>query len=362
MHETEFPPRKHRPARWVLLLAMLGLRSFAPAHAVAPGWERFDVPVTGSYAFRYVPHSLDQSEPAPAVVFLHGSGSNPEQWRPLLQPIAEAQQVVLILPKALDNLGFGVGADDRTIVAALAHVRAEMTLDEQRIGLGGHSAGGAYAAVVGYSAALRFSGVFIMSSPYRTVLALGDPDYTPPLRTYYGTNDPNYQNGSYQGYKGQWQRLGIPVTEEIDVGYGHSDWPPTTLPDGFAFLLAQRYGTAGGCVPSDTRLCLRQGRFAVEASWHTGQGDSGVAHTVGAKTGDSGLLWFFGPENWELQVKVLNGCPVNQRYWVFAAGTTNVEYTLTVTDLAHGTQAVYHNPQGVSAPAITDSSAFATCP
>lgn len=31
-------------------------------------------------------------------------------------------------------------------------------------------------------------------------------------------------------------------------------------------------------------------------------------------------------------MKVLDGCSINNRYWVFPAAATNVEYTLTVTD------------------------------
>ncbi|MCP4658622.1 MAG: hypothetical protein GY856_24695 [bacterium] len=77
---------------------------------------------------------------------------------------------------------------------------------------------------------------------------------------------------------------------------------------------------------------------------------------------DSGLLWFFDPDNWELLVKVLDGCAVNQRYWVFAAATTNVETTLEVTDSLSGQMKTYHNPLGTSAAAVTDTFAFATCP
>ena len=61
-------------------------------------------------------------------------------------------------------------------------------------------------------------------------------------------------------------------------------------------------------------------------------------------------------------VKVLNACGLNQHYWVFSAATTNVEYTLTVTDTQTGDKKTYFNPLGTAAPAVTDTSAFATCP
>ncbi len=61
-------------------------------------------------------------------------------------------------------------------------------------------------------------------------------------------------------------------------------------------------------------------------------------------------------------VKVLDGCAVNQRIWVFAAATTAVQYTLTVTDTVTGKVNSYQNPAGHTATPITDSSAFAACP
>jgi len=61
-------------------------------------------------------------------------------------------------------------------------------------------------------------------------------------------------------------------------------------------------------------------------------------------------------------LKVLNACGFNQRYWVFYAATTNVEFTLTVTDTQSGKVKVYFNPLDSPAAPIQDVSAFATCP
>ena len=51
----------------------------------------------------------------------------------------------------------------------------------------------------------------------------------------------------------------------------------------------------------------------------------------------------------------------NDRVWVFAAATTNVEYTLRVTDTDSGEVREYTNPLGVASPAVTDTDAFASC-
>jgi hypothetical protein len=83
---------------------------------------------------------------------------------------------------------------------------------------------------------------------------------------------------------------------------------------------------------------------------------------VPAVADDSGLFWFFAETNWELQVKVLDGCSLTGRYWVFAAAATNVEYDLTVTDVTSGEHADYHHDAGPPAPAITDTLALDVCP
>jgi hypothetical protein len=86
-----------------------------------------------------------------------------------------------------------------------------------------------------------------------------------------------------------------------------------------------------------------------------------MAQTASSGTADSGLLWFYGPDNWEILVKVLNGCQQNNRFWVFGAAATTLQYTLTVTDTQTGAVRSYFNPLGQSSPAITDTNAFATC-
>jgi subtilisin family serine protease len=119
--------------------------------------------------------------------------------------------------------------------------------------------------------------------------------------------------------------------------------------------------TAGNCVPSTTNLCLNNGRFRVSINWQTAT-SSGTAKVVNCSNPDSGMFWFFNANNWEMMVKVLNGCGVNNRYWVFAAGMTNQGWTLTVTDTANGQVKQYTNPLGQVSQTITDTAAFATCP
>ena len=118
---------------------------------------------------------------------------------------------------------------------------------------------------------------------------------------------------------------------------------------------------AGSCQESPTVLCLQNDRFRVEVEWRDFEGNLGSGHRVAVPSEDSGLVWFFDANNWEMLVKVLDGCAINDRFWVFAAATTDVEYTLRITDTETDTVREYSNPLGNAAAAITDTGAFATC-
>ncbi|MCP3960896.1 MAG: ricin-type beta-trefoil lectin domain protein [bacterium] len=117
----------------------------------------------------------------------------------------------------------------------------------------------------------------------------------------------------------------------------------------------------GICAASPVDLCLNDDRFLVEVEWRDYDGNTGSGRVVPVDSRDSGLLWFFSENNWEMLVKVLDGCGINDHYWVFAAATTDVEYRLRVTDLDTGEIREYFNPLGTAAPAITDSHAFEAC-
>lgn len=134
----------------------------------------------------------------------------------------------------------------------------------------------------------------------------------------------------------------------------------------FGDILLTGQATGGNptapCVPGSKTLCLTGNRFKVQVDWRTNQGTSGQGNVVPFQAADSGLFWFFDPNNWETVVKVLNACPVNDRFWIFASGLTDVETRITVTDVAAGGVRTYTNPIDTPFQPIQDTNAFATCP
>lgn len=136
---------------------------------------------------------------------------------------------------------------------------------------------------------------------------------------------------------------GAPIAGTARTPTHHGDASPASVPSGF-------------CVPSSSRLCLQAGRFAVEAVWKDFAGNSGSGTAVPI-TSDTGYFWFFAPSNVEVVTKVLDGRPLNAKFWVFYGALSNVEYTLTVTDTLIGVQQQYHNPSGRFA-SVGDTTAF----
>ncbi len=165
--------------------------------------------------------------------------------------------------------------------------------------------------------------------------------------------------------------LGIPFdpVQRIDLfaTCGAEPLPSTSLATPVTLMSTNAVASPSGdpngetCTPNETTLCLGSGRFRVRSQWSDFAGISGAGTAVPLAE-DSGLFWFFEPENVELAVKVIDGCDFNNRYWVFAAGLTNVEVHLTVEDLLRQRSWSRATGLGEAFPAFLDSSAFSTCP
>jgi len=129
-------------------------------------------------------------------------------------------------------------------------------------------------------------------------------------------------------------------------------------------LLATREGIHDQLVldvlpaPAAPQPIVLAGSFELSASWRNATGETGPAKLVQAPSADSALLYFFAPDNWELMVKVLDGCAINEHYWVFAAASTDVGYTIDIERQESTQRFEVENPVGTAAPAITNITAF----
>lgn len=115
------------------------------------------------------------------------------------------------------------------------------------------------------------------------------------------------------------------------------------------------------CATTSTVACMNDRRFRVAMSWEIPDGTRGYGSLL-AFSGDSLRATFFNPGNVEVVLKVLDGCAVNQRFWVFVAGLTNVEVKIHVTDTHTGEVWEYENPLDQAFAPVQDTSAFADCP
>jgi hypothetical protein len=190
-----------------------------------------------------------------------------------------------------------------------------------------------------------------------------------PLNNLLGGDDDN-------GTPGQGLGIGTSVLPDPDDA---ADEPTMALTQGNYVLVTSGFNAAaegsftnyiqcstgqpvqGTCTFSgfarQNQICL-QNRFAVRIINVTNS-QSGVATPVRFGSEDSAFFWFFGDQNYEVVVKVLNACVLNGRYWVFAAGLTDQGYRIEVRDtLPGGTTKAYTNTLGNRAPATTDTNAF----
>lgn len=137
-------------------------------------------------------------------------------------------------------------------------------------------------------------------------------------------------------------------TDGVDVAaiFGTVDEPADLAPNAGSVAAVE-----GGTI------LLQGGRFLLDVYWRTAKGEEGVAEEVVA-VDDSVVLEFFGPENWEILAKVLDGCPVNDHWWVFYSGATAVGFDLTVTDTLTGARKTYSSPIGQATVALNDTAAF----
>jgi len=133
--------------------------------------------------------------------------------------------------------------------------------------------------------------------------------------------------------------------------------PSTVTRCTLGLLVTLAVAGAAGAAP----LSLLNGRFSVEARWSS-RGQVNVPASPVALTGNTGYFTFFDASNAEVIVKVLDACQTAApRFWVFAAGLTDVDVTLEVVDTWSGERRTFHNPAGQAFAPLQRTDLFATC-
>lgn len=100
--------------------------------------------------------------------------------------------------------------------------------------------------------------------------------------------------------------------------------------------------------PRDGRVLeLVDGRFEVTVDWRN-QHDGGAIGEGTARrySNNTGFFWFFGPENVELGLKILDGRPLNGHFWLLYGGLSDVEYAIRIVDRETGIVKSYVNEPG----------------
>ncbi len=114
-----------------------------PSGRLTPGVS----PLDG--ALLAVPRRL--SESPPLLVFFHGAGGNASRSLPLVEDVAEALGVLVLLPSSVgptwDLLTGRLGVDVAQLDTALAHVFDSLAVN--RVAFGGFSDGASYALSLG---------------------------------------------------------------------------------------------------------------------------------------------------------------------------------------------------------------------
>jgi hypothetical protein len=112
--------------------------------------------------------------------------------------------------------------------------------------------------------------------------------------------------------------------------------------------------------------CLLSGRFQVTATYYNATDGSAQAQVLAfdgtrAESDESVFYYFTDPSNFEMGVKVLDACAVNNFFWVFIGGLTNQGWTVNILDTKTGNTKTYSNPLNITTITTTDTTAL-PCP
>ena len=138
----------------------------------------------------YVPDGDRAGRLAPLVLMLHGAGGHAQMVVPLLQPLADATGLILLVPdsrrQTWDVIRGGYGPDVAFIDRALDRVFGRYAVDPTHVAIGGFSDGASYALSLGLTNGDLFTHVLAFSPGF---LAPGEPRGWPRVFIAHGQKD-----------------------------------------------------------------------------------------------------------------------------------------------------------------------------
>lgn len=98
----------------------------------------------------------------------------------------------------------------------------------------------------------------------------------------------------------------------------------------------------GFCQFNDNMFCLCKNCFELKMIYDMGD-EMGDVWVVVQQLDDLGFFWFFVLDNWEVMVKVIDGCLISGNFWVFGVVMIDLGYIFMVIDISIGDFKEYVN-------------------
>jgi predicted esterase/uncharacterized small protein (DUF1192 family) len=176
--------------------------------------------------YLFVPENLKQSEPAPLIVLLHGSGheglSLVDKWKEL----ANKEGIVLAAPNSADLSRWNTAVDGPSVMHDLVELlKSKYSVDAHRVYLFGHSGGAVYAILLSLMESEYFAATAIHAGALRDKEEFKFLDRSSrniPLAIWIGTRDPFFSLSSVRATRDALVAKGFPV--EVTEMPGHDHW------------------------------------------------------------------------------------------------------------------------------------------
>ncbi len=235
--------RADAPVRFHLNDALAGV---VPRDGWAPGLHREALVRSVPYAV-YVPAGL--KGPAPLVVFLHGSTTNGDAQMDRFAAAAERLGFVVLGVTNRNGYYWTEDRDYPSILDAIVAVRSRCAIDPSRIYVGGASAGGHTAYVLGLSRRDLFAGIFSLCgrlNPEVPDAVVADAEGVP-VFIMSGDADEIVPIRAVVAGKERLERAGADVALRVIPGGGHrAPLEPGNMRHLFEWLEARLSGAGSG--------------------------------------------------------------------------------------------------------------------